>query len=342
MTMSGAHDAAMPKPVYDALRAQLEFRPSLAMNLLTVGMNLALFGAIVWLLARGNLASYWIAQLLLPIAMFQAFSLLHECGHGNLSRSRLVNTLVGHYASVLCCMPYFPWKYVHAEHHVWAGNVERDPGLELVRRARRGQLPWLLVRTWKTWLPIPALVQHIVYWANPIVELRRGKMQRSRAWRCAASVGFLIAVYAGLHLLEPSLFTILSFLPGILLYLIMVEVVNTPHHVGLTAFDERLPLRDQHLPTRTCDYPPVVSELLVLNFNFHIEHHMFPNLPWYRLRAARALVQPALGFQYRQAHGVEWLRRARKRELLDVLTVKADDFESLPPVRAPHRREVPT
>ena len=350
MTVEALRDsAAIPKAEYQQMRAQLLFQPHPGLSGLTVATNLGVFGLVVWLIARETTTTYWVAQLLLPIAMFQAFAILHDCGHGSFSRSRFVNLLVGHYASILCCMPYLPWKYVHAEHHVWAGNAERDPGLAIVRRARSGQLPWILKHTWKIWLPIAAVAQHVVYWAYPITELRRGKLRGPRVWYCAASVALLAIVYVALHALAPELFRFGNFAPGIALYLIMVELVNLPHHVGLTSFDERLPLWEQHLPTRSCYYPPVLSEFLMLNFNFHIEHHLFPNLPWYRLRTARALVFPQLGVRYRQTRGFNWLIRARKRHLIDVLAQNADDLESVRPVRgadaanAPgHGRQMPT
>jgi omega-6 fatty acid desaturase (delta-12 desaturase) len=80
-----------------------------------------------------------------------------------------------------------------------------------------------------------------------------------------------------------------------------------------------LPVWQQHMPTRTCDYPRGLSELLVLNFNFHVEHHVFPTLPWYRLRSARTLLKPALGTDYREAHGLRWHIQQRKRSLTKVM-----------------------
>jgi fatty acid desaturase len=86
----------------------------------------------------------------------------------------------------------------------------------------------------------------------------------------------------------------------------------------------------------------VISELLVLNFNFHIEHHLFPNLPWYRLRAARRLIKPTLGVGYRRARGLGWLMRERKRNLVDVLSQASSDFDSVRPTTVDQGREVPT
>jgi omega-6 fatty acid desaturase (delta-12 desaturase) len=332
----------LSKADYDVIRAQLSFRPSALLGALTILVNAGLAAIVLALLAADSRVAYWGAQLLIPIVMFQAFALLHDCGHGSFSSNRLVNTIVGHYASVLSCLPFLPWKYVHTEHHVWAGNPERDPGLAIVRRAREGKLPWIIATAWRSWLPLAGFAQHVVFWTYPIVQARQGKLSRERLWKCAGSVAWLAIALFGLHALAPQL-TFRNLAPGIAVYLVLVELVNIPHHTGLTAFDGRLPLWEQHLPTRSCNYPPIVSELLVLNFNFHIEHHLFPNLPWYRLRTARRLVVPALGHLYRQAHGINWAIRARKKNLTEVLAKNAADFESVRPVTlVDHGCEVPT
>jgi acyl-lipid omega-6 desaturase (Delta-12 desaturase) len=58
-----------------------------------------------------------------------------------------------------------------------------------------------------------------------------------------------------------------------------------------------------------------VSELLVLNFNFHVEHHLFPSLPWYRLRKARRLVTAALAASYQECIGISWNLGNRTRSI---------------------------
>jgi len=95
----------------------------------------------------------------------------------------------------------------------------------------------------------------------------------------------------------------------------MEELVNLPHHVGLPAVGGRLPPWEQHRVTRSCHYPRGLSELIVLNFNFHVEHHLFPSLPWFRLRRARALVQRSLAGQYEEWAGASWNLHHRARPL---------------------------
>jgi fatty acid desaturase len=87
----------------------------------------------------------------------------------------------------------------------------------------------------------------------------------------------------------------------------------------MSTFDSKLPIWHQYRATRSCYYPRGVSELFVLNFNFHIEHHLFPALPWYRLRRARELVRSALGERYQEAIGIAWNIEHRTRDLQSIV-----------------------
>ncbi len=77
-----------------------------------------------------SLSFYFKALALLPIlgllALFssRAFSLMHDCGHGSLFRSRRLNRLVGFSLGALNAIPQHPWSRDHAFHHKHNGNWE--------------------------------------------------------------------------------------------------------------------------------------------------------------------------------------------------------------------------
>lgn len=310
--------ALLTKESYDALRAQLVFRPDVRIVALTLMANHMLAALGLWLLTLGSTPCYVAAQLIFPLVFFQAFSILHDCGHGSCLPRSWQNSLLGHYVSAACFLPYYPWKFVHTQHHVWTGNLDRDPTLKVLRRWRASRkVPWLMRVAWRTWIPLGAVINHVVLWTHPLQIVRTATPAQRR--RHALSALWLAVAYWGLHHQWPTLFRIGNFAPAIVIYLIGVELVNLPHHADLRTSERRLPLWEQAHSTRTCYYPPVISELCVLNFNFHIEHHLFPTLPWYRLRRARALVKPVLGAGYEQAVGVEWNLKRRSKDIAEVL-----------------------
>jgi omega-6 fatty acid desaturase (delta-12 desaturase) len=297
------------------VRSQLDFTPNLAPSLLIAVFDVALLATAAWLIGTGNLAAFLLSQLLIAVVFFNSFGLLHECGHGTASSSSAVNTLLGHWTSTFCFIPYYPWKYIHQKHHAWTGNLERDPVLKSLRRWRDAGVPPLVGVAWRSWIPLGALLQHVVYWSYPIAMARAGEMTREKLLRTIASFAWLGVGYALLWRFAPVLAAPSGFGLGFLLYLIAEELVNIPHHADVSTAEGKLPIWEQYRATRSCVYPRGLSELLVLNFNFHTEHHLFPSLPWYRLRTARALLKVELGGRYQEAVGIRWNIEGRARSL---------------------------
>ncbi|KAI5921528.1 Delta(12) fatty acid desaturase [Camillea tinctor] len=52
--------------------------------------------------------------------------LAHECGHGAFSVHRGLNDTIGWALHSLVGVPYFSWKFSHARHHRFTGNMEKD------------------------------------------------------------------------------------------------------------------------------------------------------------------------------------------------------------------------
>ncbi|KAJ5474225.1 Oleate delta-12 desaturase [Penicillium sp. IBT 31633x] len=52
--------------------------------------------------------------------------LAHECGHGAFSRHQGINDFIGWAAHSFLMVPYFSWKITHARHHRYTGHMEKD------------------------------------------------------------------------------------------------------------------------------------------------------------------------------------------------------------------------
>tara|TARA_Y100001968_G_C19427288_1_gene755074 strand:+ start:1413 stop:2540 length:1128 start_codon:yes stop_codon:yes gene_type:complete len=90
-------------------------------------------GGLWFLISRIDQASFAVALkifALLPVlgllALFssRAFSLMHDCGHGSLFRSRWLNLCIGFLLGVLNAIPQHPWSRDHAFHHRHNGDWE--------------------------------------------------------------------------------------------------------------------------------------------------------------------------------------------------------------------------
>jgi fatty acid desaturase len=268
-------------------------------------VDAGLFALGLWLLSSGNFLAYISSQFLFALISFHSVAILHEYRHGTASSSHWLNTITGHYCSPFCFMPCFPWKYLHTEPHTWAGNLNRDPTLKAIRDYREDQhfKNTLLRLAWRTWVPLLAFMQHLVLWNYPLMLRQMGRLRGRRLAYSTFSVLLLPLTYGMLYFLWPHVFNLRNFGLAFVIYLVFVELINFPHHLGTEVYrttekGKKLSLWEQTPVTRSCYYPVVLSELLLLNFNFHIEHHLFPTLPWFQLRRARTLVRKALGSEY--------------------------------------------
>jgi omega-6 fatty acid desaturase (delta-12 desaturase) len=307
------------KAQFLVLKRVLMTRPRTLVSVAVLA-SIAGFGALALWLAGGSWPAYLASQLLLAIVFFQGFGLLHDCGHNTASPTDWVNVAFGHIASVVCFLPFYPWRYIHQQHHLWAGNLQRDPVLAAIRRwTAVGKVPAVLGWGWRLWLPLLAPVQHVVFWLYPLKLASLPQRDWRQLLRCTASVLFLGAAYLALFALVGEHLPPSHFVPALLIYMLAAELVNLPHHVGAPLSTERLPPWRQWISTRTCVFPRGVAEFCMLNFNFHVEHHVFPFLPWYRLRAAQRLLRQAIGAPYQEEVGIGWSVRNRARPLDQVI-----------------------
>ncbi|MBC7458616.1 MAG: fatty acid desaturase [Bdellovibrionaceae bacterium] len=264
--------------------------------------------------------SPWV-YLSIPIfasLMFRNFSLMHEAVHGLVSKNKLINDGVGIIAGGLCLLPYEPWKQVHLEHHYWSGNIEKDPVMALARTFPdwNKKIKISLGFLWKAWIPVLALLQYAVFWILSSVKF----LKNPRCLRFLTSMALPIMGIIGLCYAMGSNQVLTILLPSVFLYLLAVEVVNFPHHVGLPYFDDEnhIPVWDQHITARSCVYPTWISKLIVLNFNYHIEHHMFPDAPWYYLSDLHKLISAELKDQYNTDPQFVWIKENRVKSLSEL------------------------
>jgi len=304
---------------YVDLRKSLTLSPSKYVLLIHLAQNTALVGACALLFWQFE--NSWMKLLAAPIVsilMFRSFSLMHEAVHGLVSKNRVINEGIGIVSAGFCLLSFESWKQAHLEHHRWSGNIDKDPVMALIKVFPR--LPKPVRRTlsfaWKCWLPVLSLLQHTVFWSISIKHF----MKTPKSFASLASIAFPIALWGSLFYILPTGVTAFVLLPAVALYLIGTEIINAPHHTGLAQFEgeSQIPLWNQFLVARTCTYPLWLSRFLVLNFNYHAEHHMFPTVPWYQLPAIHEALKAELGDQHNIDPQFAWVFTNRVKNLDEV------------------------
>jgi len=135
--------------------------PLLSRSILELAITVIPF-VLFWFLTWASVnAGYWIGLLLaVPAAGFlvRLFMIQHDCGHGSFFPSRRANDWVGRILGVLTLTPYDFWRYTHALHHAYSGNLDRS---------RVGSIDTLSVREYQ-YLPRAQRLRYRLY-RHPLV-----------------------------------------------------------------------------------------------------------------------------------------------------------------------------
>jgi acyl-lipid omega-6 desaturase (Delta-12 desaturase) len=307
----------------------------------TVVVELAVTAAIVTGLTvvdRWGLA-FWALQVAAGVSIFRWFVILHECGHRSLFSRRQVNSIVGHLASIPCLIPYFCWRDVHQQHHRWVGVIDKDPTqAHLLKLRDASTIQNTLFRiVWRAWLPIPfAQFLWKVFWGYPRQVAGRGDGAARRGWM---SIGVVVAAHAAIITVVGWRTWLACFVPMLVVFYVIIENFNLPQHSGLFPYlsdthPQPVPFGEQDAITRSSHLPDTMSTLLALNFNRHVEHHIFPSAPWYALNRLRRVMADT---GYRNPHEVpfmSYMLTVRRQDPLtiyrDALPLPAGDTERTP------------
>jgi omega-6 fatty acid desaturase (delta-12 desaturase) len=265
-------------------------------------------------------------QVLVALAILQWFVLLHDLGHAGFFRSRWLNDVAGHVASYFVILPFYPWRYVHAEHHRWVGWKDLDPTQSQVQPRELSQGARTLVDfCWRYWVPVFALSFSFGnFWNLPkLFRLCRKPGEKARCiWSCV----FLILFVAPVFVFWP-LEALRAYGLSYLLYLFVSDPLLLSQHAHIPQQLSRgetvrpVPLRQQDTYTRTLVFPEWASKWVLLRFDRHGAHHFFPTLPLYRLGAIDLPVRNRISWW-------EWLREAKRMPAHRLLLENRDDTGS--------------
>lgn len=313
----------MDKSEYSELRKRLDFNLRYRWLIGHVLVDLLLAAPAIFLVWKGglrftpsHLATSLGAAGALAILYFRSFAMMHEAVHGLISTNKRWNDLGGLIYGALCFLPFEQWRNIHLVHHYWAGNVEKDPvrKLTLVYKKPQTFMHNVFSVMWRSWLPILATLQTCVFWVESAVRYRQ-KPGFSAFLGLVMPIAFWGTAFAAAGWRT----SLLVLLPSVILYFWLVEVVNFPHHTDLPQYEgeTKLSLWDQYKIARSCFYPKVLEKWVLLNFNYHTEHHLFPTLPWYQLEELSRELRLKIP-DYNYSIGNAWIKRNRKRPLRDV------------------------
>jgi fatty acid desaturase len=303
----------------------------------------AIRDTIIWLglMVVFALGAIWTWPTLWSIPFFLAYGVLygsatdsrwHECSHGTAFKTPWMNDVVYQIACFMIMRNPTTWRWSHTRHHTDTLIVGLDPEIAVMR-------PPVLFRAFLSLFGIPelwgAMKGMLINAAGIVTPTEKSFIPEQEQPKVILAARIWLAIYVATIALALYLH---SWLP--------ILLVGTPrlygawHHI-LTGLMQHGGLADDvldhRLNSRTVYINPV-SRFIYWNMNYHVEHHMFPMVPYHALPRLHKLIAgdlpaPNTSFwdAYREIIPV-WLRQLRYEDFYLV--------RDLPPTAKPYRADL--
>ena len=304
----------------------------------------AIRDTIVWLgllivSAAGGIYYFWSTWWWVPF--FLVYGVLygsasdsrwHECGHGTAFKTQWMNQVVYQIASFMIMRNPVTWRWSHARHHTDTEIVGRDPELNLMRPPDLVQVIGNFIGIFDVFrFAIPEMLRNAsgrlsVSEKVFIPEMEHGKVVvAARIW--LAIYVLTIGLSISFRSILPLMLVGLPRLYGCW-HMVMAGLLQ---HGGLA--DN---VTDHRLNSRTVYMNPV-SRFIYWNMNYHVEHHMFPMVPYHALPRLHERIKHDLPAPNASIiHGFREMMPALVRQL------RYEDYyvkRELPPSAKPYREE---
>lgn len=201
----------------------------------------------------------------------------HEGVHKTLHKNIWINNIIGSICGYLVLQTMSGYRVLHLKHHKYL-NTEGDPGLLKTYVSNKYVIAAM---EWGYFLfGYAAFITVIPY---------QGLKQGNKKDRFLIVADVLIILVLFWFLINNLPFA--WFLHGWLIPMIFVHFM-----MNIRGMSQHLMLEDHHDPyngARTIIAHPIV-DFFLCNENYHIEHHLYPSIPWYNLKKVHSLIQREL------------------------------------------------
>jgi beta-carotene hydroxylase len=256
-------EAQMPLTVpREFLKAPGGLNPTVLMPMAAIAI-LAISTCGYWYWGWYHWCSFWLNVL----ALHLAGSVIHDASHNAAHSNRVVNAILGHTSALILGFAFPVFTRVHLQHHAHVNDPENDPDHFV---STGGPL----------WLIAPRFFYHEVFFF------------RRRLWRKYELLEWFLSRLFLVTLVVLSLK--FDFFHYLINYWLSAALV-----VGLALglFFDYLP----HRPFKERDrwknarvYASPILNLLIFGQNYHLIHHLWPSIPWYKYQAAYRATRPLL------------------------------------------------
>jgi MocE subfamily Rieske [2Fe-2S] domain protein len=246
-----------------------------------------LLGATAW--ATVTLWGTW--WVVLPYALYAVLyatasdSRWHEAGHGTAFKTDWMNNVLYEISSFMVLRESVVWRWSHTRHHSDTIIVGRDPEIQVSRPPdlKSHLMSLFAIGVYRSYFP--GLIRHALGRVSDEERTFIPTTEFAKIFRNARIVlALYVAAIAGSVLLQSWIPVFLMILPHFFGTWLMI-VHNSTQHAGLAEN-----VLDHRLNCRTVYMNPF-SRFIYWNMNYHLEHHMFPLVPYHNLSKLHELIK---------------------------------------------------
>ncbi len=226
-----------------------------------------------------TLGTFWLLPAMLIHGIFlcvPTYSMSHETAHGTAFRTRLLNETVLWVSSLIYMEEPLHRRYTHTSHHTFTWWAKKDP-----------QFPYDTPMNLKGWITeitgFGLLRFHIgVFWhlaTKNYTEMIRRCAPDSEFPKMTRNARIMLGVYAAIP--AAAFFGIL----WPIWFLVIPRVIGSPIML-LFALIQHVELQENSssiLESTRSFHTNMFGRFLYMNMNNHVEHHLYPNVPFYAL-----------------------------------------------------------